>query len=173
MFWQFFCHLQFWFIQSTKLNESNLHLIINFIMLIWNFPCNCIVTLFCFYCVLSNEHFVIHFKFNFVFCINQNWRWKRNCQNMFLKIVEHFLQFLQVAMDNNSQLIQSLQASIPRETINWFSQCHWVFSMEALCQESSNPMTLSKNIKNNSGLPEGKCFSLEKFCSLMIDSRVL
>ena len=44
-------------------------------------------TLFCFYCLFCpmtgvNEHFVIHFKFNFVLCINQNWRWQKNCRNI-------------------------------------------------------------------------------------------
>ena len=55
-------------------------------MLIWNFPCNCVhcsISSF----VLSNQHFVIHFKFNIVPCINQNWGWHKNCRNMFLKVI--------------------------------------------------------------------------------------
>ena len=41
--------------------------------------------------VLSNQHFVTHFKFNFLLCIIQNWRWHKNCRNMFLKKVHQVL----------------------------------------------------------------------------------
>ena len=44
--------------------------------------------------VLSNEHFVTHFKLNFVLCINQNWRCQKNFGNMFLKEVVYFLKFV-------------------------------------------------------------------------------
>ena len=79
-------------LKSKKLftfSEGKLHFhctIINFFMLIWNFPCNCVhcsISSF----VLSNQHFVIHFKFNIVPCINQNWGWHKNCRNMFLKVI--------------------------------------------------------------------------------------
>ena len=52
-----FCELVLWiffYLKSKRLftfNGSNLHLIINFTMLIWNFPCNCIhysVSIVCF-----------------------------------------------------------------------------------------------------------------------------
>ena len=43
--------------------------------------------------VLSNQHFVTLFKFNFVLCITQNWRWQKNCRNMLLKSVVHFPRF--------------------------------------------------------------------------------
>ena len=52
-----FCELVLWiffYLNSKRLftfNGSNLHLIINFTMLIWNFPCNCIhysVSIVCF-----------------------------------------------------------------------------------------------------------------------------
>ena len=42
---------------------------------------------------MCNEHFVIHVKFNFVLCISQNWRWQKNCWNMYLKNVIYFLKF--------------------------------------------------------------------------------
>ena len=42
--------------------------------------------------VLSNEHFVMHLKLNFVLNINQNWRWQKNCRNMFLKSIVYFLK---------------------------------------------------------------------------------
>ena len=45
--------------------------------------------------VLSNQHFVTHFKFNFVLYIIQNLRWQKNCRNMFLKSVVHFLKLSQ------------------------------------------------------------------------------
>ena len=52
-----FCELVLWiffYLKSKRLftfNGSNMHLIINFTMLIWNFPCNCIhysVSIVCF-----------------------------------------------------------------------------------------------------------------------------
>ena len=42
---------------------------------------------------ICNSPFVTHFKFNFGLNIIQNWRWQKNCWNMFLnlKSVIHFL----------------------------------------------------------------------------------
>ena len=50
--------------------------------------------------VLSSQHFVVHFKFNFVLCIIQIWRWQKNFQNMFFKFksVIHFLRIFHLLL---------------------------------------------------------------------------
>ena len=58
---------------------------------------------------LSNQHFVTHFKFNFVLCIIQHWRWQKNCRDMFLRSVIHFLEFV-------TYLFLPRQLQIPSKT---------------------------------------------------------
>ena len=36
------------------------------------------------------KQIVTHLKFNFVLCIIQNWRWQKNCGNMFLKSGDNY-----------------------------------------------------------------------------------
>ena len=57
-------------LNSKKLstfNGRNLHLITDFVMLIWNFPCKAFIVLLLLF-VSSNQRFITHFKFNFVLC---------------------------------------------------------------------------------------------------------
>ena len=57
-------------LNSKKLstfNRRNLHLIADFIMLIWNFPRKAFIVLLLLF-VSSNQRFVTLFKFNFVLC---------------------------------------------------------------------------------------------------------
>ena len=83
-----FCELVLWiffYLKSKRLftfNGSNLHLIINFTMLIWTFLVIAYIILFLLY-VLFSQRFVVHFKLKFVLCINQNWKWQKNCWEMF------------------------------------------------------------------------------------------
>ena len=91
MFRQFFCHLQFCFIQSTKLNSRCINQC-------WLAKTNnrnrtMYIVLFLLF-VLANQHWFIHLEFNFVLCIKQNWRWQKNCRNMFFKSVVYFPKFV-------------------------------------------------------------------------------
>ena len=70
--------MEAWSKKLATFNGRNLHLVIIMLLLF----------------VLSNQHFVTHFKFNFALCVIQNWRWQNNCRNMFLKSFVRFLKFV-------------------------------------------------------------------------------
>ena len=63
-----FCELVLWiffYLKSKRLftfNGSNMHLIINFTMLIWNFPCNCIHM----FCPISILLYILNWNLYFV-----------------------------------------------------------------------------------------------------------
>ena len=52
--------------------------------------------------VLSNQHFVIRFKFNLVLCIIKNWRWQKNYRNMFLKSWMSFIKKLKLIFKSSA-----------------------------------------------------------------------
>ena len=69
-----FCELVLWiffYLKSKRLftfNGSNLHLIINFTMLIWNFPCNCIHM----FCPISIFLYILNWNLYFVLIKTEN-----------------------------------------------------------------------------------------------------
>ena len=57
--------------------------------------------------VLSNQHFVTNFKFNFVLCVIQSYKgWQKSCWNMFVnfKSVDHFLKLIIIPFHANSRV---------------------------------------------------------------------
>ena len=77
--------------KSKKLftfNGSNLHLTINCIMLIQNFPRNCIP---CFVSIVCFVQWAFCYTLQIRLCINQNRRQQKNCRNIIEKNVTYFL----------------------------------------------------------------------------------